>query len=183
MGPIRALGIVTGQPFSDPDSGLRAGFKCVEINAFIFQRPPKPFDHPIIYPATLIDSADITPDYSPIEAGLGGRVHLKRGGDFIGRAVLAAQKSTGVDRRLCCFGSADDLPVYGGETILLGDKVVSLATSAAYGYSLARTILYGYLPVALCDHADFTLEAFGAPYPIKQVKAPLYDPSNCRLKS
>ncbi len=128
-------------------------------------------------------SADITPDYSPIEAGLGGRVHLKRGGDFIGRAVLAAQKSSGPRQRLCCFTGAPDLPLFGGEPILHAGKVVSLTTSTAFGASVGRVILYGYLPPDLAEKTDFMVEAFGATYPIRRTAAPLYDPANSRLKS
>ncbi|MFV2001762.1 MAG: glycine cleavage T C-terminal barrel domain-containing protein, partial [Paracoccaceae bacterium] len=128
-------------------------------------------------------SADITPDYSPIEAGLGGRVHLKSGGDFIGRKVLAAQKASGPARVLCCFTSPDDLPLYGGEPILLDGKVVSLVTSAAFGHTVGRTILFGYLPGDLGKETDFTLEAFARQYPVIRATAPLYDAENRRLKS
>ena len=127
-------------------------------------------------------SADITPDYTPVEAGLGFRVHLKSKGNFIGRDVLEDQKRTGVSRKLCCFVSEDDLPLYGGETILRNGKVCSLVTSAAFGYSTAQSIIYGYLPAELASSTDFTLEAFGEQHPIRRVDAPLYDPENLRLK-
>ena len=128
-------------------------------------------------------SADITPDYTPIEAGLGFRVHLKSKGDFIGRAVLERQKAQGVTRRLFTFSSPDRLPLYGGETILHGGQVVSLATSAAYGATTGRTILYGYLEEAFWGQREFELEAFGDIYPIRREDAPLYDPDNARLKA
>ena len=44
-------------------------------------------------------------------------VHLKSKGDFIGRAALAAQKQSGVARRLCCFEGDADLPLFGGESL------------------------------------------------------------------
>jgi sarcosine dehydrogenase len=135
-------------------------------------------------------SADITPDYTPIEAGLGFRVHLKSKGDFVGRTVLEAQKSgleaqktDAVSRRLCCFTSDQMLPLYGGETILRDGAVVSLASSAGYGYSIGKSILYGYLDRELWDRTAFELEAFGERYAIQRVDAPLYDPDNVRLKS
>lgn len=128
-------------------------------------------------------SADITPDYTPAEAGLSGHVHLKTGGDFIGRAALENQLQNGVDQRLCCFTSPDDLPLYGGETILLDGKVVSLVCSAAFGHSVGQTILYGYLPTELAAETEFSLEVFGELHAIGQVIAPLYDPTNARLKA
>ncbi len=128
-------------------------------------------------------SADITPDYTPIEAGLGFRVHLKSKGDFTGRTVLDAQKSGGSAQKLCCFVSDAALPLFGGETILLGENVVSLVTSAAFGHTVGQTILFGYLANDNTEKSNFTLEAFGTRYPITRVQAPLYDPSNTRLKS
>ncbi|MCF6316136.1 MAG: FAD-dependent oxidoreductase [Marinosulfonomonas sp.] len=128
-------------------------------------------------------SADITPDYTPVEAGLGFRVHLKSKGNFIGREVLEAQKNDGVSQRLCCFTSDVELPLFGGETILHGGKVISLASSAAFGVTVGKTILYGYLPDALCGEATFELEVFGERHAISHANPPLYDPDNIRLKS
>ena len=128
-------------------------------------------------------SADITPDYTPIEAGLSARVHLKSKGYFLGRDVLEAQKTNGVSRKLCCFTSDKSLPLYGGETILSGSKVVSLATSAGFGFTTEKTILYGYLEKDQWEREEFELEAFGERYRIHRVEAPLYDPQNARLKA
>ena len=128
-------------------------------------------------------SADITPDYTPVEAGLGFRVHLKSKGDFIGRYVLEAQKNGGVSQRLCCFTSDVAMPLFGGETILHDGKVVSLASSAAFGVTVGKTILYGYLPAALCAETDFELEVFGERRATSRVNNPLYNADNSRLKS
>ncbi len=128
-------------------------------------------------------SADITPDYTPIEAGLGGRVHLESKGDFIGREALAAQKASEPQRRLCTFVSDEHLPMTGGETILLKGDVVSLASSGGYGCTVGKTILYGYLSREFDKEEVFELELFGERYPIRRVEGPLYDPSNERLKA
>ena len=127
-------------------------------------------------------SGDITPDYSPIEAGLGFRVHLKSKGDFMGRAVLENQKTNGVDRKLCTFVTTENLSLTGGETILLGEDVVSLATSAAFGPSVSQTIIRGYLHKQHWDIAEFTLEVFGELHRITQIDGPVYDPQNNALK-
>ena len=132
-------------------------------------------------------SADVTPDYSPVEAGLGFRVHLRSKGEFIGRAALEQEKAAGPGRRLCTFVSDDDLPVFGGEPVWSGGKVVSLATSAGYGWTAAKTIFMGYLPAELAGGepgADgvFEIEAFGERYPLRRVAGALYDPQNERLK-
>ncbi len=128
-------------------------------------------------------SADITPDYTPVEAGLGFRVHLKSKGDFIGRKALEKQKSEGVERRLNTFVTGEKLPLTGGETLLLDGATVSLACSAGYGFTVSKTILYAYLPVGLEAETAFELEVFGERYPVTRVEGPLYDPENLRLKA
>ena len=128
-------------------------------------------------------SSDISPDYSPVEAGLAGRIHLVSKQDFVGREQLEIQKNGIPDQRLCCFISDEHLSVFGGETILLDNRVVSLATSAAFCYSVGKTVFYGYLPKELHHESEFELEAFGERYPITKADQPLYDPENLRLKS
>ena len=128
-------------------------------------------------------SADITPDYTPIEAGLGFRVHLKSKGDFIGRSVLEKQKSAGPDRRLNTFVSGERLPLFGGETLLVNGQAVSVASSGGFGHTVGKTIVFGYLPIELESESDFELEAFGERYRLERVEGPLYDPQNLRLKS
>lgn len=128
-------------------------------------------------------SADITPDYSPVEAGLGFRVHLESKGDFTGRAVLEAQKSNGTEQRLCTFVCDRNLPTTGGETILQNGGTVSVASSAGFGHTIAKTIIYGYLPTPMMSETGFELEVFGERHGIRRVDGPLYDPINTRLKA
>ena len=127
-------------------------------------------------------SSDVTPDYTPIEAGLGFRVHLESKQNYSGRKVLELQKTAGVERKLCTFVYADYLPLSGGETILLDDTVVSLATSAGFGHTVGKTIVRGYLNKEHWNEDDFMLEVFGIQYPIKRAQSPLYDSQNKALK-
>jgi len=53
MGGVRPLAIIEIYPAADPGLGLRAGFPSVQINAFILQRPPEPFDEDIVDAAAL----------------------------------------------------------------------------------------------------------------------------------
>ena len=127
-------------------------------------------------------AGDISPDYTPIEAGLGFRVHLKSKGVFLGRQVLEDQTAYGPSRRLCAFVTDENLPLTGGEAILRGDQVVSLATSVGYGWSVGKTILRGYLDAALWEESAFAVEVFGESHPISQVTGPVFDPENTALK-
>ena len=128
-------------------------------------------------------SADVTPDYDPIEAGLGGRVHLKSKGGFIGRTALERAKAEPPARVLSTFTVDDKVAVFGGESILHQGEVVSLATSVGYGPTVGKTILMGYLPAELAAQEAFEIEAFCARYVARRVDGPLYDPTGRRLKS
>jgi 4-methylaminobutanoate oxidase (formaldehyde-forming) len=127
-------------------------------------------------------SSDITPDYTPYEAGLGFRVNLRKP-DFIGRAALMAQKEKGVTRRLCAFTLEKPLPVYGGEAVLHGGKAVAVTTSGNFGYTIGKSIVFAYLPIALAKETDFEIEAFGEVSAATRHDGPLYDPESKRLKA
>jgi len=131
-------------------------------------------------------SADITPDYNPYEAGLGFRVALQKP-DFIGRAALLRARTEGVKRRLCSFTievpPALDLAVVGGECILKDGRPVAVATSANFGHTVGKSILYGYVANEDIVEEGYSVEAYGEAYPARRHAAPLYDPKNERLKA
>jgi len=124
--------------------------------------------------------ADITPDYTPYEAGLGFCVALKKG-DFIGADALAKARRDGPKRKMCCFTLDGKVPVFGGEAILRGGRVLGVTTSGGYGYTIGRSIVFGYLPAADAAHEDFEIEAFCDRYPAQRHDKPLYDPTRTRL--
>ena len=127
-------------------------------------------------------SGDISPDYSPLEAGLGFRVHFDLKGEFLGRQALESQMKNGLDRKLFTFISEQFLPLTGGETILESGRVVSLATSVAYGFTVKKTIIRGYLDRLYWGKTEFTVEVFGQRYPVTLASSPVYDPKNLALK-
>ena len=90
--------------------------------------------------------ADVTPDYTPYEAGLGFAVRLDKGVDFIGREALMRQKEAGITRRLVQFTLEDpDAIAFGKELILRDGEAVGEVTSAAYGHTLGRAVAMGYV--------------------------------------
>ena len=91
-------------------------------------------------------SADITPNDTPFEAGLGWAVKMKSGCDFIGRGALEALADKPLVKRLAGFTLADPRVVLvGRETILRDGKPVGYLTSGGYGYTLGQSIGYGYV--------------------------------------
>ncbi|MBU2327530.1 MAG: FAD-dependent oxidoreductase [Alphaproteobacteria bacterium] len=127
-------------------------------------------------------SGDITPDYNPYEAGLGFCVALDKG-DFIGRDALATIKAAGVGRKLVSYTIDGFAPFHGGEAVLLDGKVVGSTASTGYGYTLGKTIAFGYLPAEMANGEEFEIEAFGKTYPARRGARSLYDPKMLRLKA
>jgi 4-methylaminobutanoate oxidase (formaldehyde-forming) len=127
-------------------------------------------------------SSDITPDYSPLEAGLGFRVNFNKG-DFIGRDALLKQREAGVKQKLVTFLLDEYLPLYGSEAVMMDGKVVGVTTGGNFGYSVGKAIGYGYLPVDLIARGTVEIEAFGKVAKAKIATKAAYDPENLRLKA
>ncbi|HEY8180492.1 MAG TPA: FAD-dependent oxidoreductase [Candidatus Limnocylindria bacterium] len=129
-------------------------------------------------------SSDITPEDTPYQAGLGFAVRLDKSGGFIGQEALAAGGET-VDRRLCCLVLDDPLAVaLGNEPIRVGGEVVGRVTSGGYGYAVARSIAYGYLP-AHCAEVGTRgeVEVSGDWVGAEVAAEPFYDPEGTRVRS
>ena len=75
-------------------------------------------------------AADITPEESPYEAGLGFAVRADKGTDFIGRQALLARKTEGGRRRLACLVLDDPRSVtLGNEPVRVDGAIVGRVTS------------------------------------------------------
>jgi len=127
--------------------------------------------------------ADIHSEYNPYEAGLGFAVRLQKG-DFLGRGALLRIREQGITRKLACMTFDDpSVTVMGKEPVLDGVTVLGFVTSANYGYSVGKSIAYGYLPI---DHTAagtrVEVQYFGRRYPATVMEEPLYDPEMARLK-
>ena len=127
-------------------------------------------------------SADVTPETTPYEAGLGFAVALDKS-DFIGREALVAAKAAGAQRKLVTLTVDGFAPFLGGETVLLDGEPVGSLTSAGYGHHLGRTIGFGYLPADIAGREGFAIEAFGTAYDAVRGPRCLYDAKMERLKA
>ena len=89
--------------------------------------------------------AELSPDETPWEAGLGYAVKVDKPAPFCGRDALLAQRLAGVRKRLVMF--AFDEPgafPWGGEPILMNGKNVGELTSTGYSRRYGRAIAMGY---------------------------------------
>jgi glycine cleavage system aminomethyltransferase T len=127
---------------------------------------------------------DIDTEHDPFEAGLGFAVKMNKG-EFQGREALARRLERGPTRKLACMTLDDpSAVVLGKEPIRSGERVVGYATSAGYGYSVGRCIVYGYLPVELAvPGTPVEVEYFDERLPATVAEDPLWDPKGERLRA
>jgi 4-methylaminobutanoate oxidase (formaldehyde-forming) len=89
-------------------------------------------------------SSDLTPNDTPLEAGLGWAVKLKGNTPFLGRDALAAAGP--LAKRFAGFRLADaEAVLVGRETILRNGQPVGYLTSGGFGYTVGAPLGYGYV--------------------------------------
>jgi glycine cleavage system aminomethyltransferase T/glycine/D-amino acid oxidase-like deaminating enzyme len=127
--------------------------------------------------------ADITPEDTPYEGGLGFAVKLDKDG-FIGRDALAAAEGR-PQRRLVCLVLEDPRSVaLGSEPVRVDGRVLGRVTSGGYGYTVARSIAYAYLPADLAEVGrPVEVEIFGARVAGEAAAEPLYDPEGAAIRA
>ncbi|MCH8168245.1 MAG: FAD-dependent oxidoreductase [Proteobacteria bacterium] len=123
--------------------------------------------------------SDITPDYNPIEAGLGFLIDWNK--DFLGAEALARIKAEGVSRKLVCLALDEPLAVFGGEAILVDGMAVGQTTSGNFGYTVGKSLVLGYLPADLAARNAFEVEAFGRRSGAVRVVGAAYDPERRKI--
>jgi glycine cleavage system aminomethyltransferase T len=126
---------------------------------------------------------DLHTEHDPFEAGLGFAVRMDKG--FQGKEALERIVQRGSAAKLACLTLDDPRHVVmGKEPILHDGRVVSYVTSAAYGYSIGRGIVYGYLPVDVAvEGTRVEVEYFGDRLPATVAAEPLWDPKGERLRA
>jgi 4-methylaminobutanoate oxidase (formaldehyde-forming) len=125
--------------------------------------------------------AEVTPDDTPFEAGVGFAVKLDKG-SFVGRDALAAAAEP--ERRLACLVLADPRAVaLGSEPVRVGGRLVGRVTSGGYGYTVERSIAYAYLPAVDAEVGrPLEVEIFGEWVAGEVASEPLYDPDGERIR-
>ena len=127
---------------------------------------------------------DIHTEYNPYEAGIGFAVRMRKG-DFIGRDALRRIRAEGLTHKLCCMTLDDaDAVVMGKEPIVDGDKTLGYVTSANYGHSIGKCVLYGYLPTEYAEvGTKVDVVYFGERLAATVEREPLYDPDGSKMKA
>ncbi|MCW3026036.1 MAG: FAD-dependent oxidoreductase [Solirubrobacterales bacterium] len=127
-------------------------------------------------------AADITPEETPYESGLGFCV--RKEGDFLGAEALRIGADVGASRRrLRPLVLEDPRSVaLGNEPVRFNGEVAGRVTSGGYGYTVARSIAYAYLPVEVEVGSRVEIDIFGEWVAGEVVKEPLFDPKGDRVR-
>lgn len=161
------------------DAGWDLGVQSVGFHAIDSLRLERGFRH---------WGADIGPDDTPWEAGLGFAVKLNKG-DFIGREALLRQKEKGSYRKLVTFTAEDpEALIYHDEPVYREGRLASSITHGSYSHLLECPIGMGYLenPEGITDawilDANYEIEVERRRVPAKVHLKPVYDPEGKRVK-
>jgi 4-methylaminobutanoate oxidase (formaldehyde-forming) len=134
---------------------------------------------------------DITPDDTPLEAGLGFAVAWDKPGGFIGKDALVRQRDAGASRRLVQLALEDsDKLLYHNEPIWRDGAIVGETSSGMWGHTLQQSLALGYVanPDGVADSAyidagRYEIEVAGERLPARVSTEPFYDPKSLRVKA
>ena len=135
--------------------------------------------------------SDITPNDTPIEAGLGWAVKLRKNTDFLGRRALETVGGRNAEEALRRVHRRRSriVVLLGRETILRNGEPVGYLTSGGYGYTVGKNIGYGYVRNAdgvsddFLASGDYELVVAMERTPAKIWLEPMYDPKAERVKA
>ncbi len=127
-----------------------------------------------------LNGNDLSPERTPIEAGLGAFVSANKSGDYPGRAIIEAQRNEGPSVLLAALlldpGAPPPRPHY---AIFHDDQPVGELSSGALSPTLGRGIGLAYLPAALAERGiRVEIEIRGRRFPATTHKKPFYNPNS-----
>jgi len=118
---------------------------------------------------------EITTDVSPLSAGLGWTVKLKKESDFVGKAALIAEKTDGPKRKIVFFKTGDRRIVRPGADVMTTDgamagKVVSGTLSPMLNEAIGSALI-----VASAADDSLVVDIRGTKFYLNLVKPPFLE--------
>ncbi|WP_428909094.1 glycine cleavage system aminomethyltransferase GcvT [Niallia sp. Krafla_26] len=83
---------------------------------------------------------ELSPEITPLEAGIGFAVKLNKEADFIGKAALKQQKENGVPRKLVGIEMIDRGVPRHGYPVFVGDEEVGVVTTGTQSPTLKKNV-------------------------------------------
>jgi dimethylglycine dehydrogenase len=127
--------------------------------------------------------SELTTEITMIDANMERFVDFEKE-HFTGKEALLERKAEGSDFQLVYAQVASsDSDIRGGEPVLVGDKVIGVTTSGAYGHTVGKQLIFAYVnPVDGSLPATFEVEILGERYQAEVLSEPIYDPKSERLR-
>jgi 4-methylaminobutanoate oxidase (formaldehyde-forming) len=122
-------------------------------------------------------AADITPDITPLEAGLGFCV--KRDKDYVGCDALDAPPRGAL--RCLVLDDARSIAL-GNEPVRIAGQIRGRVTSGGYGHTVERSIAYAWLPAGVDVGEAVEVDIFGQWVRGEVAAEPLYDATGSRVR-
>jgi dimethylglycine dehydrogenase len=130
--------------------------------------------------------SDLTPDYTPFEAGLDRFVRMNKGA-FIGKSALEAQLAKGVPHRFVTFevhGVTDADPLGNEPLFDTKGNIIGRATAGYYGHALEKSLGLGYIrPEHGVVGSKIQIEILGERRDATVLVDSPYDPENKDLRA
>jgi dimethylglycine dehydrogenase len=128
--------------------------------------------------------ADMSADWSPLQAGMERFVKLDKG-DFLGRDALVEEQRAGSTHVLVTLVIDDaGADAHGYEPVFAGGAIAGYVASGGFGYTVDRSLATAYLPVAVASEgAAVEVEILGEHRPAVVTRVALHDPANERLRA
>ncbi len=164
------------------EAGARCGLRHAGLKALASLRMEKGYrDY-----GHDIDNTD-----SPLEAGLGFALDLKKPGGFLGKGAVLAQKARGpLTKRLLQVLVKDPEPLlFHAEIVKRNGKPVGYIRAASYGFTLGGAVGLAMveagepLDQAWVDKGTWEVQIANETYPAIASLRPLYDPEMKRIKA
>lgn len=128
--------------------------------------------------------SELTTEITMIDADMERFVKFEKA-HFIGKEALLKRKAEGSNFQLVYAQvAASDSDIRGGEPIFVGDSVIGMTTSGAYGHTVGKQLIFAYVkPIQGTPPTNFEIEILGERYQAEVLSEPIYDPKNERLRS
>ena len=134
--------------------------------------------------------ADLTREYSILEAGLDRFVQFKKD-DFVGKKALLEQKEAGVTQEFITLEiDVTDADVMGSEPVFLpgnsasSGEMIGRATSGCFGHSIGKSLALAYVKTGHGETGtEMEVEILGERCPARVINESPCDPENKKLRA
>ncbi|MBT3556362.1 MAG: FAD-dependent oxidoreductase [Rhodospirillales bacterium] len=126
---------------------------------------------------------DLSTEKTPLEAGLHPFVKFE-GRGFTGKEAMQERNRAAPGWRMVLMAlDGTDTDVFGLHPVMMGDDLVGITTSGAYGHRVGMSLALAYLQRGIDLDAPMSVNVLGNAIPATALDRIPYDPTNTRMRS